>query len=630
MLKGRMIMGNDKKRLRIFLLLMMDIILINIAYMVSFYIRLGSIYNEVYNDIYVTYLPLILISYIGVLAIFKMYRSIWRIAGIDEVIQGVSACIIAGVINFVILEFMPFRIPRVVTVLSCFFIIAFVLGVRLSYRFIRRISVYGNVYWGNGEKVLIYGAGACGSLLIEEIRKAKDNKYKIIGLIDDNPNKEKKYIKGIKVIGDRSKISETVKDNKVKTIFFAMPSLDAKEKSEILDICKETKAKVKIVPSFYETIDDQIDLKQVRDVDLRDLLGREEIVLDKEGISEYLNNKVILITGGGGTIGSELCRQIVLFRPKKIILLDIYENNVYDLQNELSRNHPKLDKEVIIASVRDRNKIDQVFNEYRPDVVFHAAAHKHVPLMEFNPTEAIKNNVKGTLNVAECADKYNCDKFVLISTDKAVNPTNVMGATKRFCEMIVQALNARSKTDFVAVRFGNVLGSNGSVIPLFKKQISEGGPVTLTHPDIIRYFMLIPEAAQLVLQAGAYAKGGEIFILDMGKPVKIYDLAVNLIKLSGFEPGKDIEIKVTGLRPGEKLYEELLMDEEGLTETNHKKIFIGKPSRFDLDTIKAEIDEIMKIAEGGNKVMLRQKLHEIVPTYNLQQDLETAATDNKE
>lgn len=623
-------MGNDKKRLRIFLLLMMDIILINIAYMVSFYIRLGSIYNEVYNDIYVTYLPLILISYIGMLAIFKMYRSIWRIAGIDEVIQGVSACIIAGVINFVILEFMPFRIPRVVTVLSCFFIIAFVLGVRLSYKFIRRISVYGNVYWGNGEKVLIYGAGACGSLLIEEIRKAKDNKYKIIGLIDDNPNKEKKYIKGIKVIGDRSKIAETVKDNKVKTIFFAMPSLDAKEKSEILDICKETKAKVKIVPSFYETIDDQIDLKQVRDVDLRDLLGREEIVLDKEGISEYLNNKVILITGGGGTIGSELCRQIVLFKPKKIVLLDIYENNVYDLQNELSRNHPELDKEVIIASVRDRNKIDQVFNEYRPDVVFHAAAHKHVPLMEYNPTEAIKNNVRGTLNVAECADKYNCDKFVLISTDKAVNPTNVMGATKRFCEMIVQALNERSKTDFVAVRFGNVLGSNGSVIPLFKKQISEGGPVTLTHPDIIRYFMLIPEAAQLVLQAGAYAKGGEIFILDMGKPVKIYDLAVNLIKLSGFEPGKDIEIKVTGLRPGEKLYEELLMDEEGLTETKHKKIFIGKPSSFDLDTIKAEIDEIMKVAEGGNKVMLRQKLHEIVPTYNPQQDLEVAATDNKE
>ena len=618
-------MGNEKK-LRIFLLVIMDIILINIAYMVSFYIRIGSIYNEVYNDIYVTYLPLILITYIGMLAAFKMYRSIWRIAGIDEVILGVCACVIAGLINFVVLEFMPFRIPRVVTLLSCFFITAFVLGVRLSYRFIRRISVYGNVFWGNGERVLIYGAGACGSLLIEEIRKAKDNKYKIVGLIDDNPNKQRKYIKGIKVVGDRNRIAETVKDNKVKTIFFAMPSLDAKEKSEILDICKETKAKVKIVPSFYETIDDQIDLRKVRDVDLRDLLGRDEVVLDKEGINDYIKDKVILVTGGGGSIGSELCRQIATFKPKKLVILDIYENSVYDLQNELSRTMPELDKAVIIASVRDKNKLEQIFDEFRPNVVFHAAAHKHVPLMEYNPSEAIKNNVKGTLNVGECADKYGCDKFVLISTDKAVNPTNVMGATKRFCEMIVQALNERSKTDFVAVRFGNVLGSNGSVIPLFQKQISEGGPVTLTHPDILRYFMLIPEAAQLVLQAGAYAKGGEIFILDMGKPVKIYDLAVNLIKLSGFEPGKDIEIKVTGLRPGEKLYEELLMDEEGLTETKHKKIFIGKPSNFDLDILKTKIDEIMNVAESGNKIMLRQKLHEIVPTYNPQKDSEAAVS----
>lgn len=613
-------------KLKVFMLVIMDIILINIAYMISFYIRLGSIYNEVYNDIYVTYLPLILISYIGILALFKMYRSIWRIAGIDEVILGIVGCFIAGLINFIVLEFMPFRIPRVVTILSCFFITAFVLGIRLSYRFIRRISLYGNIFLGNGERVLIYGAGACGSLLIEELRRAKDNKYKIVGLIDDNPNKKGKYIKGIKVIGNRDIIAEAVKDNKVKTIFFAMPSLDAKTKSEILDICKESKAKVKIVPNFYETIDEQLDLRHVRDVDLKDLLGREEIVLDKDGINEYIKDKVILVTGGGGSIGSELCRQIAVFKPKKLVILDIYENSVYDLQNELSRSMPELDKDVLIASVRDKKKLEQIFAEYRPNVVFHAAAHKHVPLMEYNPSEAIKNNVKGTLNVGECADKYGCDKFVLISTDKAVNPTNVMGATKRFCEMIVQALNERSKTDFVAVRFGNVLGSNGSVIPLFQKQISEGGPVTLTHPDIIRYFMLIPEAAQLVLQAGAYAKGGEIFILDMGKPVKIHDLAVNLIKLSGYEPGKDIEIKVTGLRPGEKLYEELLMDEEGLTETKHKKIFIGKPSSFDLDTIKVKIDEIMKIAESGNKVMLREKLHEIVPTYNQPKDSEVATT----
>lgn len=616
----------ENNKFKVLMLLIMDIILINVAYMISFYIRLGTVYNEVYNDIYVTYLPFILITYIGMLAIFKMYRSVWRIAGIDEVILGITGCFFAGLINFIALEFMPFRIPRIVTILSCFFITAFILGVRLSYRFIRRLSLYGNIYLGNGERVLIYGAGACGSLLIEELRKAKDNKYKIIGLIDDDPNKKGKYIKGIKVIGNKELIVEAVKDNKVKTIFFAMPSLDAKSKSQILDICKESKAKVKIVPSFYETIDEQIDLRHVRDIDLKDLLGREEVVLDKEGINEYIKDKVILVTGGGGSIGSELCRQIAVFKPKKLVILDIYENSVYDLQNELSRNMPELNKDVLIASVRDKKKLEQIFDEYRPNVVFHAAAHKHVPLMEYNPSEAIKNNVKGTLNVGECADKYGCDKFVLISTDKAVNPTNVMGATKRFCEMIVQALNARSKTDFVAVRFGNVLGSNGSVIPLFQKQISEGGPVTITHPDIIRYFMLIPEAAQLVLQAGAYAKGGEIFILDMGKPVKIYDLAVNLIKLSGYEPGTDIEIKVTGLRPGEKLYEELLMDEEGLTETKHKKIFIGKPSSFDLDTLKVEIDEIMKIAESGNKVMLREKLHEIVPTYNQQKDAEVATT----
>ena len=607
-------MGNEK-RLRVILLSIADVIFINLAYMISFYIRLGYVYNDIYNDIYVKYLPLILVTYIGMLALFKMYRSIWKIAGIDEVIYGIAACFLAGVLNFVISEFMPFRIPRVVTVLSCFFIMVFVLGLRLSYRFIRRIRIYGRLYLGNGEKAIIIGAGACGQLLIEEIRKDESFNYKIIGLIDDNPNKRHTYLKGIKVLGSRNDILDIVKESKATTIFLAIPSINPEEKSEILEICKEAKAKVKIVPSFYESIDSGIDLKQVRDVDLKDLLGREEILLDKSGISEYLTNKVVLVTGGGGSIGSELCRQIATFNPKRLLILDIYENNAYDLQNELSRKFPKLNKEVIIASVRDKKRLEEIFNEYKPNVIFHAAAHKHVPLMEGNPQEAIKNNVKGTLNVAECADKYGSEKFVLISTDKAVNPTNVMGATKRLCEMIVQAINIRSKTDFVAVRFGNVLGSNGSVIPLFQRQISEGGPVTLTHKDIVRYFMLIPEAAQLVLQAGTYAKGGEIFVLDMGKPVKIYDLAVNLIKLSGFEPFKDIDIKITGLRPGEKLYEELLMDEEGLEETGHKKIFIGKPANFDLDELKEKIEEINDIAISGNNVLLRNKLKEIVPTY---------------
>ncbi|MDU7453370.1 nucleoside-diphosphate sugar epimerase/dehydratase [Clostridium saudiense] len=607
-------MGNEK-RLRGILLAIADIILINVAYMISFYIRLGYVYDEIYNDIYVKYLPLILITYIGMLALFKMYRSIWKIAGIDEVISGVTACFIAGILNFVISEFMPFRIPRVVTILSCFFIMVFVLGVRLSYRFIRRISIYGKKYIGNGEKAIIIGAGACGQLLIEEIRKDESFNYKIVGLIDDNPNKRHTYLKGIKVLGNRNDILDVVKETKATSIFLAIPSMTAEEKSDILEICKEAKAKVKIVPSFYQSIDSGIDLKKVRDVDLKDLLGREEVQLDKSGISDYLTDKIILVTGAGGSIGSELCRQIATFNPKKLLILDIYENNAYDLQNELSRNYPELNKEVIIASVRDKKRLEEIFDEFKPNVIFHAAAHKHVPLMEVNPQEAIKNNVKGTLNVAECADRYGSDKFVLISTDKAVNPTNVMGATKRLCEMIVQAINVRSKTDFVAVRFGNVLGSNGSVIPLFQKQISEGGPVTLTHKDIVRYFMLIPEAAQLVLQAGAYASGGEIFVLDMGEPVKIYDLAINLIKLSGFEPFKDIDIKITGLRPGEKLYEELLMDEEGLEETKHKKIFIGKPANFDLDKLKLEIEEINEIAIKGDLVKLRTKLKKIVPTY---------------
>lgn len=621
-------MGSEK-RIRLILLAIADIILINVAYMISFYIRLGYVYDEIYNDIYVKYLPLILMTYVGMLALFKMYRSIWKIAGIDEVISGVAACFIAGVLNFVISEFMPFRIPRVVTILSCFFIMVFVLGLRLSYRFIRRISIYGKGYVGNGEKAIIVGAGACGQLLIEEIRKDESFNYKIVGLIDDNPNKRHTYLKGIKVLGNRNELLDIVKTTKATTIFLAIPSMSSEGKSEILEVCKEAKAKVKIVPSFYESIDSGIDLKQVRDVDLKDLLGREEIQLDKSGISDYLTNKVVLVTGGGGSIGSELCRQIATFKPKKLLILDIYENNAYDLQNELSRNYPELNKEVIIASVRDKKRLEEIFEEFKPNVIFHAAAHKHVPLMEVNPQEAIKNNVKGTLNVAECADKYGSDKFVLISTDKAVNPTNVMGATKRFCEMIVQAINVRSKTDFVAVRFGNVLGSNGSVIPLFQKQISEGGPVTLTHKDIVRYFMLIPEAAQLVLQAGAYANGGEIFVLDMGKPVKIYDLAINLIKLSGFEPFKDIDIKITGLRPGEKLYEELLMDEEGLEETKHKKIFIGKPANFDLDVLKMRIEEINNIAVNGDLVKLRAKLKEIVPTYTNLMEKEVAVSKNE-
>jgi len=545
-----------------------------------------------------------------------MYKRIWRSAGIDEVIQGGLACALAGMTNYVIMEFVSIRVPRTVTIVACILITIGVLSVRLSYRVIRRLLQYNDMAKKQGkENVLIVGAGACGQIIITEILREKSDKYNIAGLIDDNKNKLNTYLKGYKILGDRSNIQEIVKDKHVNTIIIAIPSMSSENRKAVVELCNKTKAKVKIIPGVYELLDGKVNLNKMRDVDLKDLLGRPEVKLDKAGISEYLCGKTVLVTGAGGSIGSELCRQIASFKPKKLILVDIYENNIYDIQNELSRKIPELEKQVLIASVRDRKRIDEIFNKYKPQVVFHAAAHKHVPLMEDNPSEAIKNNVKGTLNVSECADKYGVERFVLISTDKAVNPTNVMGASKRLCEMVVQAMNNSSKTEFVAVRFGNVLGSNGSVIPLFKNQIKEGGPVTLTHKDITRYFMLIPEAAQLVLQAGAYAKGGEIFVLDMGKPVKIYDLAENLIKLSGFEPHEDIKIKVIGLRPGEKLYEELLMSEEGLTETDHEKIFIGRPGEFEISEVKKSIERLLSVSNTWNIDEVKAMLKEVVPTY---------------
>jgi len=396
-----------------------------------------------------------------------------------------------------------------------------------------------------------------------------------------------------------------------------MSLLKDNDVKEIINYCRKTKAQVKIMPGVSEMIDGKFNLNKLRNIDVEDLLGRESIQLNLQGISSYLENRVIMVTGGGGSIGSELCRQIVKFKPKELIIFDIYENNAYDIQNELLGNNEDLNLKTLIGSVRDRNRLKSIYLKYEPEVVFHAAAHKHVPLMEDSPMEAIKNNVEGTLNVAELASEYGAERFVLISTDKAVNPTNIMGASKRICETIIQAIDKESKTEFVAVRFGNVLGSNGSVVPLFKKQIASGGPVTITHEDITRFFMTITEATQLVLQAGAFAKGGEIFILDMGKPIKIYDLAENLIRLSGYEPNVDIGIKVTGLRPGEKLYEELLMDEEGLKATENSKIFIGKPGDFKLSVVKQEINELMDVVRFGNVNLLRKKIMELVPSYKI-------------
>ena len=470
-----------------------------------------------------------------------------------------------------------------------------------------------------GTQTLIIGAGNAGRLMLDEIRISDQNNLKVVGFVDDNPEKKNTSVNGVRVLGDRKEIVDIVKELGIDLIIVCIPSLDQSELQKIITICSETNCKVRVLPSFDELLVSGKNFsslkKRIRDVDITDLLERDPIKLDNDGIKAKITGKTVMVTGGGGSIGSELCRQIAKFNPKKLVVVDIYENNAYDLQNELKRIFPDLDLDVVIASVRDLKKLDVIFSEYRPDMVYHAAAHKHVPLMEFSPDEAIKNNVFGTYNTAKCADKYKVKTFTLISTDKAVNPTNVMGATKRMCEMIVQAYQRISDTEFVAVRFGNVLGSNGSVIPLFKRQIAEGGPVTITHKDITRFFMTIPEASQLVLQASVFAHGGEIFVLDMGKPVKIYHLAEKLIKLSGFVPNVNMPIEVVGLRPGEKLYEELLMDEEGLKMTDNAKIFIGKPIDTDIGELHRNLDSLKEVLDCGDKMSIKCKIAEIVGTY---------------
>ncbi|WP_411169876.1 polysaccharide biosynthesis protein [Clostridium sp. MB05] len=610
-----------------FMFLLVDIILINLAYVISFYIRFTSLVPDEYIKAYLNHLPLIVIAYILPFYFMKFYRNNWKSAGLDEYLQGVIACILGMILNLIIMFIVPMRIPNLVTSISGVLIAILVLGYRISFRAYNRFLIFINSLNKEGKKnLLIIGAGSCAQLVISEIKKNNSMNYNIVGLVDDDTTKVGTYLNGYKVLGTSNDITQIVKSKGVDTVLLAIPSINANDKKVLINLCQKIGVKVKIMPGISEMIDSDLNVKKMRDVDLRDLLGREEVKLDKSGISDYITEKVVLVTGGGGSIGSELCRQIAKFNPKKIIILDIYENNAYDLQTELQRRIPNLDQDVVIASIRDRKKIEEVFKEYRPNVVFHAAAHKHVPLMEFNPAEAIKNNVVGTMNVAEMASKYECEKFVLISTDKAVNPTNVMGATKRLCEMIVQSINENSKTEFVAVRFGNVLGSNGSVIPLFKRQIEEGGPITLTHKDITRYFMLIPEAAQLVLQAGAFAKGGEIFVLDMGKPVKIYDLALDLIRLSGFTPEKDIKIEIVGLRPGEKLYEELLMAENKLSETKHEKIFIEMPSNIDYELLKDKIQILVSASKMENKEKVKYELKKIVPTYTRLDEVATTST----
>lgn len=556
------------------------------------------------------------IIYILIFYIFKQYKSIWTLAGINEIVNGVIAVTLGGVVSVLISLISKERIPLMVTLLAGIMILILCNGVRVAWRILRRAIMYNEA--SNPEdlkRVLIIGAGSGGALVSNEYKKFPQLKRKVVAFIDDDRQKLGTYVNGVKVYGNREDIIRVAKEKKVDEIIIAIASIKDQVLKELIEKCTEAKIAVKIMPGVAEMIDGKFSINKIRDVDVEDLLGRETIKLDHDGIADYLERKTVLVTGGGGSIGSELCRQISKFKPKQLIIFDIYENNAYDIQNELKRTYPDLNLVTLIGSVRDRQRLRQIYTRYNPNVVFHAAAHKHVPLMEISPEEAIKNNVVGTFNTAEFANSYGVEKFVLISTDKAVNPTNIMGATKRMCEMIVQAFNKVSDTEFVAVRFGNVLGSNGSVIPLFKKQIAAGGPVTLTHKDITRYFMTIPEASQLVLQAGAYAEGGEIFVLDMGKPVKIYDLAENLIKLSGYEPHRDIKIEVTGLRPGEKLYEELLMNEEGLTETKHEKIFIGKPGDFEIDDIAQKTEELLKYATKGSNIRLKKQLKMVVDTF---------------
>ena len=616
-------MGETKKDriqllVRRFFLFLTDTFLLNACVYLSLIMRFDvgivSIEPQYISNYVENMLPYTIMSLI-IFWLFRLYHSLWQYASIAEVYRIAEACIIVEVVHFLSNKIMGNMLPRSCYFNAAIYLIIAICASRFMYRMIRTVlNKYRNIKTSNN--VMIIGGGEATNVIMREIQNssylANSN---IACIIDDDRRKVGKYIRGVKVIGTRDKIKEAAKLYDIDEIIFAIPSASNEVKRDILNICKETDCTLKILPGVYQMVDGEINVNSIRNVDVLDLLGRDPIEVDIESIMDYVKDKVIMVTGGGGSIGSELCRQLVSHKPKQLIIFDIYENNAYDIQQELKINYPDANVVTLIGSIRNVSRLESVFAQYKPDIVYHAAAHKHVPLMEVSPDEAVKNNVVGTWNVARMADKYGVKKFVMISTDKAVNPTNVMGATKRICEMIVQTYNEISKTDFVAVRFGNVLGSNGSVIPLFKRQIEAGGPVTVTDPNIIRYFMTIPEAVSLVLQAGAYAKGGEIFILDMGEPVKIDDLAKNLIRLSGYTLGVNMEIKYTGLRPGEKLYEELLMKEEGLQETDNKLIHIGKPIEFDKENFFDNLEKLKEEAysETGN---IRESLKKVVDTYH--------------
>ena len=605
-------------RNRIALLVILDLLIITVSGFLALYIRFDFQFSKMemaYVDRELKYLPINLMTTLLLFVLFKLYRSVWRFASANEFLNVISACSVSTLIQIVIMSVMKMRMPVSYYMMKYVILIVGVGSLRFAYRILRMLQEKRmGLRKDSRRNTMVVGAGEAGAMIIKEFQNSRYLDQKVCCVIDDNEAKQGKYLRGVKIMGGRDDIRYLAHELQIDEIIVALPSASQSQVKEILQICQETGCELKVLPGLYQMINGEISVSKLRKVEIEDLLGREPIKLQVDSVMGYVAGKVILVTGGGGSIGSELCRQIVAHKPKRLIIVDIYENNAYDIQQELKRKSPELDLVVLIASVRNTHRMNSIFEAYRPDIVYHAAAHKHVPLMEDSPNEAIKNNVFGTYKTAKAADKYGVQRFVLISTDKAVNPTNIMGASKRICEMIIQMMNNHSKTDFVAVRFGNVLGSNGSVIPLFKKQIEQGGPVTVTHPEIIRYFMTIPEAVSLVLQAGALAKGGEIFVLDMGEPVKILDLAKNLIRLSGYKPFEDIPIEFTGLRPGEKLYEELLMSEEGLRETENELIHIGKPIEFDEKRFQKELEELREVADQDS-VAIRQKVQEIVPTY---------------
>ena len=608
---------NAQKALRVACLVLADLILINLSAFLALYIRFEFDFRQLYAT---TFLRDMLI-YAGINSactilifhILKLYNSLWEFASVSELVRTALGCFFSAVFYMVGMFMLHLTVPRSFPAIYMLILCLLCGALRLSYRCVRRTRA--GLHSEGEKRTMLIGGGQAGAIALREFQTSPRSENKVVCIIDDAPNKVGSYLGGVKIVGGRSAIARMAEKYDIDEIILAIPSASRQEKLQILNYCHNTSCTLRTLPGICQLANGEVRIEQIREVDIEDLLGRETVKIDLDEVAAYITGKTVLVTGGGGSIGSELCRQAAAQRPKRLIIFDIYENNAYDIQMELRRTHPELDLVVLIGSVRDRARVMQVFDRYRPDLVCHAAAHKHVPLMETSPFEAIKNNVFGTYNVAQAADRFGTQRFILISTDKAVNPTNVMGASKRLCEMIVQMMNDRSATEYVAVRFGNVLGSAGSVIPLFRKQIRSGGPVTVTDKRVIRYFMTIPEAVQLIFQAGAYARGGEIFVLDMGEPVRIDDLARNMIRLSGFEPDVDIPIVYTGLRPGEKLYEELLLSGEGMQKTKNDLIYIGHEIAFDPAAFEENLMLLRAIPESDEPA-LRAKLRELVPTFH--------------